>query len=135
MEENIRQLALVSSVLGGFSFTFVSAILSQKSSKKISLWVIGLGLSSAMCFLLAALGWTLLDFRLNSSLSDDEVASIFAGEHQRMVKFLLAGLIFIISSLGLSGWLQSRRLGIISLIICILSFAFLIDILSSYIVL
>lgn len=125
MEESIRQLALVSSVLGGFSFTFMSAILTMKSKKAYSYWVLTLLMIASMCFLLTALGWSLMDFRTNST--------ILAKHHQSLVKILIFGLISIISALGTSGWMKDRKTGITTSIIGFLSILLLFFmILSKY---
>lgn len=127
MEESIKQLALVSSVLGGFSFTFLSAILVFITEKKVKFWlIIGLMIAS-MCFLLSALGWSIID--LNKAT--DGIQS----HHQSLVKLLLLGLIAIIASLGLSGWLNDKKTGIVTSAISLLTIFFLIfGILNRYIV-
>lgn|SRR5690554_6228862 len=127
MEESIKQLALVSSVLGGFSFTFLSAILVFKTDKKIKFWlIIGLIVAS-MSFLLSALGWSMMD--LNRETEGIQ------SHHQSLVKLLLLGLIAIITSLGLSGWLNNKKTGIVTTLIGLFALLFLIfGILSRYIV-
>ncbi|MBK9256619.1 MAG: hypothetical protein IPM42_14110 [Saprospiraceae bacterium] len=127
MEESIKQLALVSSVLGGFSFTFLSAILVFTTEKKIKFWlIIGL-ITASMSFLLSALGWSMMDL-------NKEAVGI-QSHHQGLVKLLLLGLVSIISSLGLSGWLNNKKTGIATTTISLLAILFLIfGILSRYIV-
>ncbi|MBX3239416.1 MAG: hypothetical protein KIT80_19195 [Chitinophagaceae bacterium] len=127
MEESIKQLALVSSVLGGFSFTFLSAILAFGTEKKIKFWlIIGLMIAS-MCFLLSALGWSMIDLNRD--------AAGIQSHHQSLVKLLLLGLVAIIASLGLSGWLSNKKTGIATSAISLLALLFLIfGILSRYII-
>lgn len=104
MEASIQQLALVSSVLGGFSFTFLSALLVFGTEKKIKFWlVLGFALAS-MCFLLSAVGWSLLGLHKPTEGMESH--------HQSLVKLLILGLVTIIASLGLSGWLNGRKTGI-----------------------
>lgn len=126
MEDSIKQLALVSSVLGGFSFTFLSAILAINTDKKIKFWlIIGLMVAS-MCFLLAALGWSMMDL--------NQAVPAVQEHHQSLVKILLLGLVSIMSSLGISGWLYDKKTGIATSIISFMSVLFLIfGILSRYI--
>lgn len=113
MEESIKQLALISSVLGGFSFTFLSAILAISTSKKIKFWLILSLMIASVSFLLAALGWTMMDFGQHTSDTQ--------AHHQTLVKLLLLGLISIILSLGLSGWLHDKRTGLATCVIALLS--------------
>lgn len=127
MEESIKQLALVSSVLGGFSFTFLSAVLLfNTTEKKVKFWLIIGFMIASMCFLLSALGWSMID--LNKDINDVQP------HHQSLVKLLLFGLISIIGSLGLSGWLNNKKTGIATSAIGLSALLFLIfGILSRYI--
>lgn len=127
MEEGVRQLALVSSVLGGFSFTFLSALLLSTSEKRIKFWLMLGFMIASMCFLLSALGWSMID--LGDSSPENR------SHHQNLVKLLLLGLIAIIFSLGISGWMINRKTGIATAIISVLALLFLVfGILSRYIV-
>ncbi len=127
MEESIAQLALVSSVLGGFSFTFLSAILAFGTEKKIKFWLITGFMIASMCFLLSAVGWSMID--LNKGVEGIQ------SHHQSLVKLLLLGLITIILALGLSGWLNDRKTGLVTSAISLMALLFLIfGILSRYII-
>lgn len=127
MEDSIKQLALVSSVLGGFSFTFLSAVLLFSTDKKVKFWLIIGFMIASMCFLLSALGWSMID--LNDPTDSNQ------SHHQNLVKLLLLGLISIILSLGLSGWLSNKRTGMVTLAISLFALLFLLfGILSRYIV-
>lgn len=126
MEESVKQLALVSSVLGGFSFTFLSAVLLFSTGKRVKFWLIIGFMIASMCFLLSALGWSMID--LNREVTDIQ------SHHQSLVKLLLLGLVSIIVSLGLSGWLSNRKTGIATSAIGLCALIFLIfGILSRYI--
>lgn len=127
MEESIQQLALISSVLGGFSFTFLSAIITKDTDKNIKYWLIITLTIASVSFLLSAVGWTLMDFSHGMTIA-------IKSHHQMLVKVLLLGLISIIASIGLSGWLHDKRTGVTTSIIGILALLFLlIAILSRYI--
>lgn len=127
MEDSIKQLALVSSVLGGFSFTFLSAVLLFSTDKKVKFWLIIGFMIASMCFLLSALGWSMID--LNDPTDSNQ------SHHQNLVKLLLLGLISIILSLGLSGWLSNKRTGMVTSAISLFALLFLLfGILSRYIV-
>lgn len=127
MEDSIKQLALVSSVLGGFSFTFLSAVLLFSTDKKVKFWLIIGFMIASMCFLLSALGWSMID--LNDPTDSNQ------SHHQNLVKLLLLGLISNILSLGLSGWLSNKRTGMVTSAISLFALLFLLfGILSRYIV-
>ncbi|MBS4060907.1 MAG: hypothetical protein KG029_10945 [Bacteroidetes bacterium] len=126
MEESIKQLALISSVLGGFSFTFLSAIITKDTEKRIKYWLIITLTIASISFLLGAVGWTLMDF--------NQGMAALNSHHQMLVKVLIFGLISILSSIGLSGWLNDRKTGITTSILGVLALLFLLfGILSRYI--
>jgi len=127
MEENIRQLALISSVLGGFSFTFLSTILTTKLQKsKIEFWMLLFLMIASMSFLLTALGWSVVNFK------SDPLE--LARHHQFLVKLLILGLIAIIVALGLGGWLKNKKVGIMTSVLGLLTLIILFsEILSRYI--
>lgn len=126
MTDSIQQLALVSSVLGGFSFTFLSGILVFTSASKLKFWLITGSMVATMCFLLCALGWSMID--LNQSSPN------LQSHHQGLVKLLLLGLLSLMISLGISGWLHERKTGIVTSFIALLSVLYLVfGILSRYI--
>ncbi len=127
MEESIRQLALVSSVLGGFCFTFLSTILTTKTeNSKIEFWTLLFLMIASMSFLLTALGWSFMNI--------NEVETEIAGHHQFLVKLLLTGLISIIIALGLSGWIKDKKTGILTGVISLLTlFILFTEILGRYI--
>lgn len=126
MEESIQQLALVSSVLGGFSFTFLSAIITKDTEKSVKYWIIISLTIASLAFLLGAVGWSLMDF--------SQGMAALQSHHQMLVKVLLLGLISILVSIGLSGWLINRKTGFTTSLLGILALIFLVfGILSRYI--
>jgi len=126
MEESIQQLALISSVLGGFSFTFLSAIITKDSEKTTKYWLIVSLTMASLCFLLAAVGWTLMDF--------NKGISALKSHHQLLVKVLLLGLLAILASIGLSGWLIDKKTGVTTSVFSSIALLFLFTvILSRYI--
>jgi hypothetical protein len=126
MEESIKQLALISSVLGGFSFTFLSAIITTDTQKRIKYWLIIALTVASVSFLLAAVGWSLIDF--NKDMTD------LKSHHQMLVKTLLLGLFSILISIGLIGWIDNKKTGITTSIIGVLAMFFLFfAILGNYI--
>src|SRR5690606_32024442 len=96
------------------------------TKKSVKFWLIIGFMSASVCFLLSALGWSMID--LNREVTDIQP------HHQSLVKLLLLGLISIILSLGLSGWLNNKKTGIATSTISLLALLFLIfGILNRYI--
>ena len=107
MSDSIDQLALISSVLGGFSFTFLSALLiTEKKQKRIDFWVLLFLVLASMSFLLSALGWSVMGF--------ESEAEDLMSHHQFLVKLFVTALISIILAIGLSGWIKDRKTGIVT---------------------
>ena len=128
MKNGMQQLALVSSVLGGFSFTFIGALLSVKTGKKITYWLFLTLMVASISFLISSLGWSLIHFETEQ----DGLREL----HQFLVKCLVTGLIFIIVSLGLSGFVHNKATGITTTILSLLGLVLLFtQVLSRYIVL
>ena len=86
---------MISCVLGGFPFTFLSAIITKDTEKGIKYWLIITLTIASIGFLLGAVGWTLMDY--NQGMSE------LKSHHQMLVKVLMFGLISILVSIGLSG--------------------------------
>lgn len=127
MDNGIQQLALISSVLGGFSFTFIGALLGVKKGRKITYWLFLTLMIASVSFLISSLGWSLIHF-------ETELAGL-QELHQFLVKCLVTGLIFIIVSLGLSGFMHGKATGITTSIISFMGLILLFtQVLSRYIV-
>lgn len=126
MQDSIQQLALVSSVLGGFSFTFLSAIITKDTEKSVKYWIIISLTMASLSFLLGAVGWSLMEF-------NKEIEALQA-HHQMLVKVLLLGLVSIIIAIAQSGWLMNRKTGITTSVLGVSALLFLMfGILSRYI--
>lgn len=127
MENGIQQLALVSSVLGGFSFTFIAALLGVKHGKRIIYWLFLTLMVASISFLISSLGWSLIPFETEQAGLRDL--------HQFLVKCLVTGLIFIIVSLGLSGFIHNKVTGFTTAILSLLGLLLLFtQVLSRYLV-
>jgi uncharacterized membrane protein YhdT len=132
--EICKQLAFISALLAGFSFTFIGVLLTHESDKKIINWVIGFSISSIAGFLVCALAWTLSASRMAiyGEMSIKELPVMFINMHRILsFTFILCFFLFVIT-LGLSGWIRSRILGIISSIIALFSAVFFIWLLSNF---
>lgn len=132
--EICKQLAFISALLAGFSFAFIGVLLTHESDKRIINWVIGFSISAIAGFLVCALAWTLSASRMAiyGEMSIRELPVMFINMHRILsVTFILCFFLFVIT-LGLSGWIRSRLLGIISSIIALFSAVFFIWLLSNF---
>lgn len=111
MDELFRQLAFINALLGGFAITFLSVLLTASSRHRVVNWMAGVTMAAAACFVLSALGATfsaVIASQVGADPLPDEVAAL-----RRPLSLLFlcgTGLLFV--TLGMSGWMRSRRLGI-----------------------
>jgi hypothetical protein len=132
--EICKQLAFISALLAGFSFAFIGVLLTHESDKKIINWVIAFSISSIAGFLVCSLAWTLSASRMAiyGEMSIKELPVMFINMHRILsLTFILCFFLFLIT-LGLSGWIRSKVLGIISSIIALISGVFFIWLLNNF---
>jgi hypothetical protein len=121
--EICKQLAQISALVAGFSFAFISVLLTNTLQKKITDWVIGFSISTIAGFLICALTWTLCATRMSllMELNTKNVPEMFIHLH-RILSFLFVMSFFLFFvTLGLTGWIRSRKLGIFSSVVALLS--------------
>jgi hypothetical protein len=110
MDELFSTIGLVSAIIGGFAFTFVGALLATESKSSAFNWVFGFAMFAASSLMAAALGSVL------SSLAAKQGFEInLQWMHQKISLLFLAGILTLIFSISMCGWLRSRQLGYVSL--------------------
>ena len=112
LAEIARQLASVSALLGGFSATFLATLLFARVEHRLASWTIGGSALSACLFIVSVLALTMLMIGLNPSAPPGMVpeASVLRARVVGLLSFLI-GMYALLATLGLSGWLRSRRMG------------------------
>lgn len=110
-----RQLAFLSAVLGGFSATFLGTLLAVDSSDRIANLAIGSSAVSAACFICTALVASFIAAGTHPDAPQSVAsASQSIGPRITVVVVLLLGMYALLLSLGLSGWVRSRAVGIVT---------------------
>ena len=111
--EIARQLAFLGAFLGGFAATFLATLLVVDSSKRIASWTIGSAATAACGFIVAVIASVMLTTVLHPDAPSNvgDGASIGTARIVSSVSFAV-GLIALLVSIGLSGWVRSRRTGI-----------------------
>ncbi len=120
MAEFFRMFAFINAILGGFAFSFLGVLLTVDSKHRVISWVTAITAGAAGCFIIAALGATFSAVAAASAGASELPASISA-LHKPMSLIFLGGVLLLLISLGMSGWLRSRILGIVTTIIAILA--------------
>lgn len=123
--ELANQLAFLSAFLGGFSATFLATLLVTDCSKRITNWVVSSAALSACSFIVAVISFVMVSSILHPD-APTNVNSVDSVNTARTVSFISfsIGILTLLFSVGLSGWLRSRRVGVITS--CIASLAVLL---------
>ncbi|NQZ89528.1 MAG: hypothetical protein HRT54_18285 [Colwellia sp.] len=113
--EIAQQIAFVSAFLGGFSATFLATLIVYSSSKKSTDWSIGCSAFAASCFIVAVVGSVMLTIVLHPE-APSNVSAGASINTARVVIFIgfALGLYALLCSIGISGWIRSRRTGIMT---------------------
>ena len=125
LAELFRQCAFISALIAGFSFAFLAVILTNKTTKMIDDWTAGFAIAATAGLIVCALGWTLsvphvLELSVNNSGNTPvQGRETYIIIHRSLSITFIACFFFFLTSLGLSGWIRSRRLGVVSSIITI----------------
>ena len=115
--EVARQIAFVGAFLGGFSATFLGLVLTENRSDNIGIWLIA-ALTLASCsFILSVITMTFLSVSQHPGVPVDVLVE--AVNRHRIIGFLsfILGIYALLAGIGLSGFIKSKRFGLITAII------------------
>ena len=116
--DSIEQLGAISALIGGLAFVSASSLLavgaSSREAKSLD-WAASLtvicAVACAAAQIVAAIAWALLAIHVESDLLNEETASRLG----RWVSLALTfGVILLFASIGVSSWISSKRLGIVT---------------------
>jgi hypothetical protein len=113
LAEISQQLAFLGAFLGGFSATFLATLLVVASSKRMAGWVVGSAATAACSFVVAVIASVMLTIVLHPDVPSNVASGASTGT-ARIVSTLGFGIgvIALLVSVGLSGWVRSRQTGI-----------------------
>jgi hypothetical protein len=117
MIEYYRQFAFVSSVLAGFAFAFYGTLLLAPTPHRIASWAALLSVSASVAFLIVTLGTTFAASLAANLPSGAVLPSGIASEQGPLSILFLGGILLLLTSFGLGGWVRSRRLGIATTVV------------------
>ncbi|MDR2013016.1 MAG: hypothetical protein LBQ20_08250 [Rhodanobacter sp.] len=113
MAEFFQQFAFISSVLAGFSFTFYGTLLTVTREHRAGTWAAFFTLAASVAFLPVTLGMTLYAMTAPAHSGDFSNAFLLEDPQYGWLSMLfICGLIFLLTSFGISGWIRSRGLGV-----------------------
>ncbi|MCB0540361.1 MAG: hypothetical protein H6607_13310 [Flavobacteriales bacterium] len=112
-----ERLTLVSALLGGFAFTFLGAILSKNDNKNLTSVMVAISALTATMFFLCTLGWAVF-----GSSSIEAINPFALRKHKYLFMIFIIGLILFNILLAMSGWVRSKKVGIVTTIIGVFAF-------------
>jgi hypothetical protein len=133
--ETCKQSAFISALVAGFSFAFLGALIVSSMKSMIIDWLMGFSMISIAGLLVCALAWTLTASRMAvySGSNMGQVPQMFIDLHKKLSAVFILSFFFFLITLGLCGWVRSRKLGIISTLISLIAAIFFIMIMSKFI--
>ena len=115
LAETGRQIASLSAFLGGFAATFLGILLQSPSSRRHVGWAAGAAAVASASFILAVISGTALALVLNPGAPSNMATPTFLPQVRTLILITFAtGIYSILLSLGLSGWIRSRALGVVT---------------------
>ncbi|MEM8983203.1 MAG: hypothetical protein AAGC71_09260 [Pseudomonadota bacterium] len=117
----MEQLGLISAVLGGFAFTFLSALIAMPSGRRsIDVLFLFAVLASAQ-FFVCALGWSLMTWASGSPDINPAsgVPTELAAEHRLLSILFIGGIGALTVCLGVVGWVRSVSAGVVTALIAL----------------
>lgn len=110
-----RQIAFLSAFLGGFAATFLGILLQSPSSRRHVGWAAGAAAVASASFILAVISGTILGVISHPGAPPNiPKPSSLPGVHALTFITFTIGILSVLLSLGLSGWIRSRQLGIVT---------------------
>ena len=122
LAESFRQLGSTSAVLGGLAFTAAAALLATgagtadpRALTRPATITAGAAIASAVCLVLASLAWSMLTVAaVRAAAGGQPLTADMVGLNRPVSFAFLGGLVLFFVSVGASGWIGSRRLGIVT---------------------
>ena len=122
MAEFYQQFAFINAILGGFAFSFLGVLLTVDSKHRVVSWITAITAGAAACFIIATLGATFSGIAVIAAAAKEvPLSASLLALRKPMSLIFLGGVLLLLVSLGMSGWLRSRILGIVTTIIAILA--------------
>jgi hypothetical protein len=125
--EAFRQLAFISALVGGFAFAFVGVLLVAPSQSRVVSWTAGISMSASAGLVVCALGWSLgasvvmIGANMDTGADKSALSASLNNMHLRLSLMFIVSILLFFTCLGLSGWIRSRVLGVVSTCIAVLA--------------
>jgi len=117
MTEYYRQFAFVTSVLGGFAFALFGTLLLAPPSHRAASWAAILSVTASVAFLLDTLGMTFGGIYSASLPTGGTMPPRIASQLGLLSQLFCLGILLLLASFALGGWVRSRWVGIVTTIV------------------
>lgn len=122
LAETGRQIASLSAFLGGFAATFLGILLQSPNARRHVGWAAGSAAVASASFILAVISGTAIAIVLHPAAPKDLATPLFVPQVSRLMLLTFGlGIFSTLLSLGLSGWIRSRQLGIVTSMAALIS--------------
>ena len=121
LAEMYRAFSSICAVLGGFSIAFLVIMVTVAPDRKVASWATGSSVVAVACFLPAALNTFLASITATSATSAQGLEAAVNNATGTSAFLLVLGVLALLVSLGLTGWIRSRRIGILSTVMAVLA--------------
>ena len=122
LAETGRQIASLSAFLGGFAATFFGILLQSSNSRRHVGWAAGAAAVASASFILAVISGTTLALVLHPGAPPGVAKATFLPQVRLLILIAFTcGIYSILLSLGLSGWIRSRQLGVVTSVAALIS--------------
>jgi hypothetical protein len=113
--ETGRQIAFISAFLGGFAATFLGILLQSPNSRRHVGWAAGAAAVASASFIVAVVSGSLLALVVHPGAPPALAnPTLLPPLRILMAITFIVGIYSSLFSLGLSGWIRSRQLGIVT---------------------
>lgn len=133
MAEYYRQFAFVTSVLGGFSFALFGTLLLAQSSHWAASWAAILSVTASIAFLLDTIGMTFGGIYYANLPAGETAPARIVSQLGPLSLLFCVGILLLLASFGLGGWVRSRSLGVATTVVAMLGAIAAYFILAPYI--
>ncbi|KAA9331388.1 hypothetical protein F0P96_14170 [Hymenobacter busanensis] len=114
LAEIARQMSAISAFLGGFAAAFLGTLLTQSTPRRVVSWAVASAAVASVGFIITVIAMTKLVVVLHPQAPANVSKSGVLGARATGLLCFMLGIYALMASIGLSGWLRSRRMGIIT---------------------
>ena len=112
MVEYFREFAFIGALLGGFSLAFFGTLLDAGRAHRAVAPTAALALAASSCFLIVTLGNTFAASVMSDTAMRARTEVRVIANIPPLSELFLLGILLLLASFGASGWIRSRRLGV-----------------------